>query len=79
MGISLVLVLVVVGISLELVTEGSITVKLVGVMQVVVGLIVGFVGTGALRKSVVGRISPGRNNENNDLGISVVLNNSVSA
>ena len=78
MGISLVLVLVVVGISLVLVTEGSITVELVGAMQVVVGLIVGFVGAGALRNSVVGRVSPGRNNENNDLGISVVLNNSVS-
>ena len=62
-----------------MVTEGSIAVELVGAMQVVVGLILGFVGAGALRKSVVGRISPGRNNENNDLGISVVLNNSVSA
>jgi len=64
--------------SIVLVEEGSIDVKLVFAMQVVVGLIVGFAGAGDSRNSVVGRVSPGRNNENTDFGITVVLNNSVS-
>ena len=47
-------------------------------LQVVVGLIFGFFGAGAERKSVVGRALLGRNTENIDLGIWVLPNNSVS-
>ena len=61
-----------------MVVEGSVDLKLIVATQVVVGLILGFAGAGALRNSVVGRVSPGRNNENTDLGILVVLNNSDS-
>ena len=41
-------------------------------------MIVGFAGAGYSRNLVVGRVSSGRNVENTVLGISVVLNSSVS-
>ena len=52
--------------------------ELVLAVHVVVGMIVGFVGAAASRNLVVGRVSFGRNTENSDWGMSVVLNNSVS-
>ena len=49
-----------------------------GAGHVVFGIIVGFVGAAASRNVVVGKVSFGRNTENSDWGMSVVLNNSVS-
>lgn len=53
-------------------------VELVDAIQVVFALTEGFAGAGATRNLVVGRVSPGRNTENTDSRILVVLNNSRS-
>ena len=71
-------VLVGVAVLVGVVVLVAVVVELVGVVHSVLGITVGFTGAGASRNLVVGRVSPGRNVENTDLGISVVLNNSVS-